>query len=137
MVDVGYSPLKVAWRIWGQVKETAMNACSYVGRVGGLALALGVGAAVFGGTAAAWADDDGSAPPATSARSEQSTTTAGPTSRRTVSAGSPIRTARSSATAVKPAATTPTTGGVQVADRVRAVAAVSYTHLTLPTTPYV
>lgn len=36
-----------------------MRACSYVGRVGGLAVALGVGAAVFGGTAVAVADDAG------------------------------------------------------------------------------
>jgi len=34
-----------------------MGACTYVGRVGGLALALGVGAAVLGGTAVGWADD--------------------------------------------------------------------------------
>lgn len=34
-----------------------MGACRYVGRVGGLAFALGVGAAVLGGTAAAWADE--------------------------------------------------------------------------------
>jgi hypothetical protein len=100
-----------------------MSACSYVGRVGGLALALGVGAAVFGGTAAAWAEDDSPATPAAETRSEQSTTTAGPTTRRTVSPGSPIRTARFSADAVKPASTTPVTGGVRVADRVRAVAA--------------
>lgn len=36
-----------------------MSAGWYVGRVGGLAVVLGVGAAVFGGTAAAWADEDG------------------------------------------------------------------------------
>ncbi|AQT81666.1 hypothetical protein B1R94_24055 [Mycolicibacterium litorale] len=34
-----------------------MSAAVFVGRVGGLAIALGVGAAVLGGTAAAWADD--------------------------------------------------------------------------------
>ena len=33
-----------------------MRACGAVGRVGGLAVALGIGAAVFGGTAPAWAD---------------------------------------------------------------------------------
>lgn len=33
-----------------------MGACSFVGRVGGLAVALGVGAAVFGGSSVAWAD---------------------------------------------------------------------------------
>ena len=36
-----------------------MGACTYVGRVGGLAVALGVGAAVLGGTAVGWADDNG------------------------------------------------------------------------------
>lgn len=35
-----------------------MGACRYVGRVGGLAVALGIGAAVMGGTSVAWADDD-------------------------------------------------------------------------------
>ncbi len=35
-----------------------MGSCAYVGRVGGLAVALGVGAAVLGGTAVGWADDD-------------------------------------------------------------------------------
>lgn len=34
-----------------------MGASRYVGRVGGLAVALGVGAAVLGGAGAAWADD--------------------------------------------------------------------------------
>ena len=33
-----------------------MSACRYVGRVGGLAVALGVGAAVYSGAAVAWAD---------------------------------------------------------------------------------
>lgn len=43
-----------------------MGACTYVGRVGGLAVALGVGAAVLGGTPVGWADDDaGSATSAT------------------------------------------------------------------------
>ncbi|WP_165604979.1 beta-propeller fold lactonase family protein [Mycolicibacterium elephantis] len=41
-----------------------MTASCFVGRVGGLAVALGVGAAVsLGGAAAAWADDSGSADP--------------------------------------------------------------------------
>lgn len=35
-----------------------MGACTYVGRVGGLAVALGVGAAVLGGTPVGWADED-------------------------------------------------------------------------------
>ncbi|AFM16539.1 hypothetical protein Mycch_1748 [Mycolicibacterium chubuense NBB4] len=37
-----------------------MNAGSYVGRIGGLAVALGVGAAVFTGNGVAWADSTGS-----------------------------------------------------------------------------
>lgn len=35
-----------------------MGAAKHVGRVGGLAVALGVGAAVLGGTAVGWADED-------------------------------------------------------------------------------
>jgi ABC-2 type transport system ATP-binding protein len=38
-----------------------MGASNHVGRVGGLAVALGVGAAVFAGTGAAWADAGGDA----------------------------------------------------------------------------
>ena len=37
-----------------------MGAAKHVGRVGGLAVALGVGAAVLGGTAVGWADEDAS-----------------------------------------------------------------------------
>ena len=37
-----------------------MSAAAYVGRVGGLAVALGVGAALFTGTGLAWADPDAS-----------------------------------------------------------------------------
>lgn len=47
-----------------------MGACRYVGRVGGLAVALGVGAAVFGGAGVAWADEAG--PSATAASAERS-----------------------------------------------------------------
>ena len=42
-----------------------MSAATYVGRVGGLAIALGVGAAVFTGQGVAYADDTDSAKPAT------------------------------------------------------------------------
>jgi hypothetical protein len=40
-----------------------MNSSNYVGRVGGLAVALGVGAAIFSGAGTAWAGPDSSAPP--------------------------------------------------------------------------
>ena len=49
-----------------------MNSCNFIGRVGGLAVALGVGAAAFNGAAVAWADapsagsDSASAGPARS-----------------------------------------------------------------------
>lgn len=50
-----------------------MGACTYVGRVGGLAVALGVGAAVLGGTSVAWAEDDAApGPAATTTHSIQS-----------------------------------------------------------------
>ncbi len=42
-----------------------MSAATYVGRVGGLAIALGVGAAVFTGQGVAYADDTDTAKPAT------------------------------------------------------------------------
>ncbi|WP_431233692.1 PE-PPE domain-containing protein [Mycolicibacterium psychrotolerans] len=57
-----------------------MRAAGFIGRVGGLAVALGVGAAAFGG-ATAWADgtdSGGSSAQAGSARSASSQTTAGP-----------------------------------------------------------
>ena len=84
-----------------------MNACMYVGRVGGLAFALGVGAAVLGGTAVAWAADDG---PETSAAAStsQSGPAAGPRARVTSKATAPRETRRessSSAAVAKPAAT--------------------------------
>ncbi|MGB7506790.1 MAG: DUF4185 domain-containing protein [Mycobacterium sp.] len=59
-----------------------MGAATYVGRVGGLAVALGVGSAVFAGQGVAWADDTDSSPSksSTSATSNDDTgdrTTAG------------------------------------------------------------
>ena len=53
-----------------------MAACTYVGRVGGLAIALGVGSALLGGTAVGWADDAGAA--ANSSGSAQSSAADGP-----------------------------------------------------------
>lgn len=80
-----------------------MHASTYVGRVGGLAVALGVGAAVLGGTAVAYADDPaGSDSSAANSESTQAGPAAGrgargdaaaPTGRR----GSPV--ARSAAAA--------------------------------------
>jgi hypothetical protein len=43
-----------------------MGAAAYVGRIGGLAVALGVGSAVFAGQGVAWADDTDSSTSATS-----------------------------------------------------------------------
>ncbi len=61
-----------------------MGACNRVGRVGGLAVALGVGATIFGGTSTAWADAVaesggaavGSAAGANAANANQGVTTA-------------------------------------------------------------
>ncbi|MDZ4264939.1 MAG: DUF4185 domain-containing protein [Mycobacterium sp.] len=44
-----------------------MAAAAYVGRVGGLAVALGIGSAVFAGHGVAWAEETGSSPSKTSA----------------------------------------------------------------------
>ena len=62
-----------------------MNSGQFVGRVGGLAVALGVGAAVFTGSGVAWATEDsgGGAPTASGSTSE---TTSETTSDSTVSA---------------------------------------------------
>ncbi|MGU3499745.1 S15 peptidase family protein [Mycobacterium sp. C31M] len=54
-----------------------MGAARFVGRVGGLAVALGVGVAVFAGAGAAWADEDTGAPSSSSSSSEGSSTGAG------------------------------------------------------------
>ena len=51
-----------------------MGAAKHVGRVGGLAVALGVGAAVLGGTAVGWADEDTSAGPSAEHNSTQTHT---------------------------------------------------------------
>lgn len=100
-----------------------MSACSYVGRVGGLALALGVGAAVLGGTAAAWAQDDSPATETRSAAAETRSAPAAGTGRHSVAAG-PARsvTRTPSAAAVKSAATV--SAGVLTGEPVRTSAAV-------------
>lgn len=54
-----------------------MAACSYVGRVGGLAIALGVGSALLGGTAVGWADDAGTAASTERSSSTQSSNPGG------------------------------------------------------------
>ena len=104
-----------------------MSACSYVGRVGGLALALGVGAAVLGGTAAAWADDDSPPASASETRSAAADTRSAPsaagTGRHSVATG-PARSPKriSSTPAAKPAAAEP--AGVRTGEPVRTSAAV-------------
>ena len=114
-----------------------MSACSYVGRVGGLALALGVGAAVLGGTAAAWADDDSPQASASETRSAAADTRSAPsaagTGRHSVATGparSPKRT--SSTAAAQPAAAVP--ASVRAAERVRPSAAVQIVD-TAPSVP--
>jgi hypothetical protein len=54
---------------------------AYVGRVGGLAVALGIGAAIASGQGVAWADSSGSSsePPGSSASPESSPTSTGAT----------------------------------------------------------
>ncbi|BBX06012.1 PE-PPE domain-containing protein [Mycolicibacterium aichiense] len=65
-----------------------MRAAGFIGRVGGLAVALGVGAAAFG-AATAWADDDGgSSAHAGSARSASSQNAAAPAKRGVTAAAS-------------------------------------------------
>ena len=110
-----------------------MNACMYVGRVGGLAFALGIGAAVLGGTAAAWADDDGPGARATASNS-QSSAAAGPRARdsaKTTAVREAKRTSSPAPAAVKPAAVA--RPGAAVRSAPRASAAVADTDLSAPT----
>ncbi len=85
-----------------------MAASIFVGRVGGLAVALGVGAAAFAGSAVAWADAPaaGSDTPSTG----QATTTSSPSSRPARGAASskptPHRSGMPSTSAVRPRAAT-------------------------------
>lgn len=62
-----------------------MGGAAYVGRVGGLAVALGVGTAVFAGQGVAWADENDSRDPAGS--SESSPATSGTTASESSSSG--------------------------------------------------
>lgn len=114
-----------------------MGAAGFIGRVGGLAVALGVGAAVFNG-ASAWADGAGdSSAHAGSARSGSSQTSAGPAKHKVTTATSgrprPATSVRAQsitppATAtVAPAATTnPSTPDLPPADSSLEVAALAY-----------
>ncbi|MCV7152767.1 DUF4185 domain-containing protein [Mycolicibacterium pyrenivorans] len=72
-----------------------MGAAAYVGRVGGLAVALGIGSAIFAGHGVAWAEETGSSPSKTTA----SATSASDKSDRDTSASDKSDTADSSATA--------------------------------------
>lgn len=54
-----------------------MNASSFIGRVGGLAVVLGIGAAMGSGASVAWADTDGSASSHPAAASAAGNTSAG------------------------------------------------------------
>ncbi|NTY59239.1 PE-PPE domain-containing protein [Mycolicibacterium sphagni] len=90
-----------------------MSAAGFIGRVGGLAVALGVGAAAFSGTVA-WADNADSSSHAGSARSSSGDTSsvAGPAKRGAATAAKartrPTTSVRAqSITSVAPAAATP------------------------------
>ncbi|MBU3705362.1 MAG: PE-PPE domain-containing protein [Mycobacterium sp.] len=117
----------------GEEEKTVMNSCMYVGRVGGLAFALGIGAAVLGGTAVAWADDDGPEARAT-ASSSQPSAAAGPRARDSVKTTALREAKRASSpapAAVKPAAAA--RPGATVRSAPRASAAVADTDLSAPT----
>lgn len=79
-----------------------MSASRFVGRVGGLAIALGVGVAICGGTSVAWADSPSTGPAhAGSGSSADSVSTAGRTNRTagprssTLTAGGPSAASKS------------------------------------------
>jgi ABC-2 type transport system ATP-binding protein len=80
-----------------QTLEVAVGASNFVGRVGGLAVALGVGAAMFSGSATAWADrggdtgasagDDSGSSSSAGARPHRGPTAAAPHAAATVARG--------------------------------------------------
>jgi hypothetical protein len=79
---------------------SARGAAVGIGRVGALALALGIGAAVTGGVGAAWADTDNTgSSEQTSASNESPSTSSGP-ARRAARAAAPARTGTDSGPAV-------------------------------------
>lgn len=86
-----------------------MTAGRFVGRVGGLAIALGVGAAVFGGAGAAWADTASAGSPGSAPDGKSDTgtkTTAGPktaTGAKTASKSTPRKAVRAESSS-RPAA---------------------------------
>lgn len=82
-----------------------MSSAKFIGRVGGLAVALGVGAAAFNGSAVAWADSPSdSHAQHSSAKATASTSRARPasasatTGARTTKVDSPVRSARTTGT---------------------------------------
>jgi hypothetical protein len=77
-----------------------MGASAHVGRIGGLALALGIGAAVLGGTPVSWADDE------TGASADQSSTQT--SARGSISPGAHDESAPAAARGASPAAATAT-----------------------------
>ena len=84
-----------------------LNAAKFIGRVGGLAVALGVGAAAFSGSAVAWADS-----PADSASQAQHGSAKATSSTSRVHAASPSAAVRAHTTKVDtPVATVATATG--------------------------
>lgn len=81
-----------------------MGASRYIGRVGGLAIGLGVGAAVLFGAGSAWATPDADSGPGPSA-SRAASSTAGHSARQAAKTR-PAAASRSRSAAVRPAAST-------------------------------
>lgn len=92
-----------------------MSAAGFIGRIGGLAVALGVGAALLDGTAVAWADSPGTGSSAhdSSAKSTASAGSPSATGHRARTSSAPQSTARSAtpASAALGSATVPQTAG--------------------------
>ncbi len=131
-----------------------MRALDFVGRVGGLAVALGVGAAALNYSAVAWADAPSGASEATSTGSEASSAGPSATSRRSHGGASPATAGRpgykppashsranppSPAAAARPRVTIPTTPVQPATDTVPAtltgIAAGNAAPTAAPTTP--
>ena len=110
-----------------------MGASDLIGRVGGLAVALGVGAAAFGGSAVAWAEAPSAGPDAHSAESARGSdpSAAAPgrstTPARAVGATAPRSTAqRSGATSAPPVTAAPSSPRSALAGVARAATRASF-----------
>jgi len=95
-----------------------MGAARFVGRVGGLAVALGVGAAMFSGYGVAWADSASTGSSGASSSSDSGGSTAAGTS-GSASKRSSTGTAGSARAASATSSAVVSTGGAQTSSRVR------------------